>query len=388
MYSRSLRAPETSFFLFGPRGTGKSTWLRTVLPHAFVVDLLHAGTFNELLADPSRLESRIPRGWKDFVVIDEVQKAPALLDEVHRLIEKHKLRFALTGSSARKLKRQGVNLLAGRARTLAMHPLTTAELGADFDLKRSLQVGRLPEAYQSNDAEDFLNAYVQTYLREEIQQEGLVRNLAAFARFQEAMSFSQGALLNVSEIARTCSVERKVVENYVSILEDLMLGCRLTAFTKRAKREQVAHPKFYFFDVGVYRAIRPRGPLDSEAETDGPAIETLLLQELRAINEAFKLRYSIHFWRTRTGDEVDFVLYGEHGFLAIEVKRSARVREEDLRGLRRFGEEYPKAQRLLVYGGDQEVLQDDIRIVPLEVFLRRLPSLLGPTAGSSNAPPV
>jgi uncharacterized protein len=376
VYSRTLKAPESSFFLFGPRGTGKSTWLRSALPHAFTLDLLHAATFNELLADPSRLEARIPKNWQDFVVIDEVQKAPALLDEVHRLITKRGFRFALTGSSARKLRREGVNLLAGRARTLAMHPLTTGELAEDHDLKRSLLVGRLPEAYQAKDAADFLASYVQTYLREEIQQEGLVRNLAGFARFQEAMSFSQGALLNLSEIARTSSVERKVVENYVSILEDLMLGHRLFAFTKRAKREQVSHPKFYFFDVGVYRAIRPRGPLDSEAEAEGPALETLIYQELRALNDALKLRYAIHFWRTPKGDEVDFVLYGEHGFLAIEVKRSARVREEDFRGLACFGADYPKAQRLLVYGGERDYVQDGIRVVPVGWFLDNLQSLL------------
>ncbi|MSP60099.1 MAG: ATP-binding protein [Myxococcales bacterium] len=379
MYTRLLQPPDRSFFLFGPRGTGKSSWARASFPDAIYLDLLESEVYLDLLAAPGRIERRIPPGHQGWVIVDEVQKVPDLLDEVHRLIERRRLKFALTGSSARKLRRRGVNLLAGRALTRAMHPLTAAELGDDFDLRRSLAVGQLPSVYVERDlgaARDYLTSYVRTYLREEVQQEGLTRNLAAFGRFLEAASFSQGAPLNVSTVARECAVERKVVEDYFTILEDLMLGIRLPVFRRRARRALVAHPKFYFFDAGVFRTLRPRGPLDSPEEIDGPALETLLLQELRAYNDSLGLGYSLHYWRTRGGDEVDFVLYGERGLHALEVKRSARLRPDDLRGLELFLEEYPMAQAHLFYGGTRRYQEGKIEVLPFEAGLRALPELL------------
>ena len=196
-------------------------------------------------------------------MVDEVQRVPDILNEVHRLIESRGLRFVLTGSSARKLRRRGVNLLAGRALTRRMHPLTARELGRDFDLGRALRFGCLPFACTASDPQEYLASYVSTYLREEVQQEGLARNLAAFSRFLEAASFSQGSVLNMAAVARDCSVRAKVVEDYFAILENLLIAVRLPVFTRRAKRRLVAHPKFYFFDAGVFRAIRPRGPLES-----------------------------------------------------------------------------------------------------------------------------
>ncbi|MDZ4697807.1 MAG: DUF4143 domain-containing protein [Deltaproteobacteria bacterium] len=375
MYTRILETPDRSFFLLGPRGTGKSSWIRSALPAAKVFDLLASETYLELLANPARLGERIPPGFQGWVVIDEIQKAPAILDEVHRLIETRSIRFALTGSSARKLRRKGINLLAGRARTQQMFPLTTVELGKDFDLPWSLVHGTLPTVQVDRDprrTRSYLKSYVQSYLREEVQQEGLTRNIAAFSRFLEAASFSQGAMLNISEVARECHVERKMVESYFDILDDLLIATRLPVFARRARREVVVHPKFYFFDVGVWRAIRPRGPLDTDAEIDGPALETLLLNELRALNEYRSLDYQIHYWRTRDGLEVDFVLYGERGLVAFETKRAARLRSDDFSSLQAFREAYPMAKTILAYGGTRTYREGSVEVVPYGDCLRRL----------------
>jgi len=310
------------------------------------------------------------------VVLDEIQRLPDLLNEVHRLIEARRLRFVLTGSSARKLRRKGVNLLAGRALTRFMHPLTAMELGRDFDLRRGLRYGGLPFACTEPDPRDYLKSYVTTYLREEVQQEGFARNLAAFARFIEAASFSQGAILNVAAVARESAVHAKVAEDYFSMLEDLLIAVRLPVFAKRAKRRIVAHPKFYFFDAGVFQTIRPRGPLDATEEIAGPALETLVLQQLRALNDYRGLGYSFHYWKTAAGDEVDFVLYGERGLVAIEVKMTQRVRSDDLQGLRRFRDDYPKAKAFLLYTGSHRRHDAGIEIVPAEDALRALDRMI------------
>jgi predicted AAA+ superfamily ATPase len=233
----------------------------------------------------------------------------------------------------------------------------------------------LPAAYTEKDPKAFLKSYVQTYLREEVQQEGLTRNLGAFARFLEAATFSQAAKLNVAAVARDCHVERKVVEDYFTILEDLLLGVRVPVFARKAKRRLVTHRKFYLFDVGVFRAIRPRGPLDAAEEIDGPALETLVFQEVRATNDVLDLGYDLYYWHTAGGLEVDLVLYGERGIRAIEVKRSSRVREDDLRGLRAFVQDYPMAKAWLVYTGSRRYHEGAIEIVPLANFLAELRDL-------------
>lgn len=377
MYSRLLKPPEArSFFLFGPRGTGKTTWVRQAFPGAVYIDLLEAELFTRLTANPQRLESLIPNGRRDWIVIDEIQRIPDLLSEVHRLIETRKLKFALTGSSARKLRRGGVNLLGGRARTLAMHPLTAAELGRDFNLEHSLRFGHLPVACTDPHPDKYLSGYVKTYLEEEVRQESLTRNLGAFARFLEAASFSQGAVLNISEVARECAVERKVVESYFGILEDLLIGYRLPVFSKRAKRRLVAHPKFYFFDAGVYRALRPKGPLDSPEEIDGTAGETLLFQELMAVNDALDLGYKLFYWRSAAHQEVDFVLYGAKGLFAFEIKRTGRIAGIHLRGLRSFLKDYPMAKAYFFYGGRRRLSEGPIQILPMEEAFRKLPEIL------------
>lgn len=370
IFQRLLAPPSRkSFFLFGPRGTGKSTWIEEAFPQSALIDLLEDETFNRLLAHPQDLLGMIPKEKQLLpVVIDEVQKVPALLDEVHRCIEKSKMTFVLTGSSARKLRRGGSNLLAGRALTLSMFPLSAQEVGSHFKLEDALRFGMLPGRFHESDPRAYLESYVATYLREEVQQEGLTRNLAAFRRFLEAASFAQAMPLVVSNVATDAMVERKTVEEYFAILEDLMIGTRIPVFAKRAKRELLLKTKFFFFDAGVYRAIRPKGPLDSEAEAIGPALETLVFNELRILNSSKKSGYEFHYWRTKSKHEVDFVLYGEAGLIAFEVKASSRMRAGETDGLKLFLSDYPMAKAYLIYLGNRRYHVDGIEVIPAEEF--------------------
>lgn len=337
---------------------------------------MEAELFNDLLANPQRLEHLIPKSFNDWIIIDEIQRVPELLNEIHRLIEKYKYKFILTGSSPRKLKRKGPNLLAGRALRYSMYQLTACELGKDFNLSHSLSYGQLPCVYTESDPKGYLESYVKTYLQEEVQQEGLTRNLAAFSRFLESASFSQASVLNISSVARECAIERKVVENYFTILEDLLVGYRVPVFIKRAKRRLVVHPKFYFFDVGLYRTLRPMGPLDMPGAVEGHAVETLLFQELNAINSYLGLGYKIFYWRTSSDIEVDFVLYGDRGVKAFEIKRTGKVSVSMLRGLRAFLKDYPFAKAYFIYGGERRLHDEDIEIVPINDVLKELPSIL------------
>src|SRR3989338_5324943 len=376
MYSRIIQPPSRSFFLFGARGTGKTSWIKTTFPDNIYIDLLESETYRRLLTEPSRLEKMTPPQYRQWVILDEVQRVPDILNEVHRLIESKKYRFILTGSSARKLKKKGVNLLAGRALTYYLYPLTVTELGKDFKLEKSVVTGHLPVAYTDSKPEKYLESYVSTYLREEIQQEGLTRNLSAFSRFLEMASFSQGSLLTLSDVARDTAIERKVVENYFSILEDLLLASRLPVFTKRAKRRLVSHPKFYFFDVGVYRTLRPKGPLDNPEEIGGVAFESLFFQELKALNSYLDLGYHLYYWRTSNNLEVDFVLYGKRGFKAFEINHTQRLGGHHFSGLRAFLREYPMAKAYLVYGGQEHLFEKGIEILPIETCLKNLQTFL------------
>ena len=351
--------------------------MRQHLPEALFINLLQSEFYVPLLANPGHLRDLIPPRHQDWIVIDEIQRVPELLNEVHELIESKRYRFVLTGSSARKLRRKGVNLLAGRALTYHMHPLTAAEQGAAFQLVESLRYGNLPARFSEDDPARYLKDYVQTYLREEVLQEGLTRNIGHFTRFLEAASFSQGALINISAVARECQVERSVAENYFSILDDLLIAVRLPAFTKRAKRQLVTHAKFFYFDTGVFRSVRPAGPLDSPAEIDGPALETLVLQELRAVNDYGEHGFDLYFWRTKSGLEVDFILYGDKGLIAIEVKRTPRLDFADMRALREFKNDYPPTRCFVFYGGTTRQYFDDIVAVPLQEALKELDSILG-----------
>ncbi len=376
MISRDIKAPQGSFFLFGPRGTGKSTWAQNCFPNSLRVDLLKESTFVELSGHAERLEAMIGAARASVVVIDEVQKLPALLDEVHRLIEERKTKFVLTGSSARKLRRSGANLLAGRARTLTMHPFTASELGKRFNLRHAISYGMLPTSWSDSDVKDYLKGYIGTYLREEVQQEAMVRNLGSFSRFLEAATFSQAAPLNMQAVASDTGINRKTVETHFELLEDLLLAVRLPVFRRKAQRKVSAHPKFFYFDTGVYRALRPRGPLDSDAEIDGAAIETLLFQSVRAESANHNLGYELFHWRTSDNIEVDLVAYGERGFHALEVKRTHVFREADLKGLKLFIDEYPQARGHLFYGGTRSYDFGSIQVRPLADGLVELPHIL------------
>jgi predicted AAA+ superfamily ATPase len=379
MYSRLLNIPinhDKSFFLFGPRGTGKTTWIKSNFSEALYFDLLGFDLYNDLLARPGRLENLIPPGFQNWIILDEIQRIPELLNEVHRLIENFHYKFILTGSSTRTLRKKGVNLLAGRALTYRMYPLTVVELGDSFCLKKSLAWGHLPAIPSEKNPDLFLKAYVQTYLREEVLQEGLTRNLGSFSRFLETASFSQGSVLNISEIARESGIERMRVKNYFSILEDLLLASFLPVFTRRAKRRMISHPKFYYFDVGIFRTLRPMGPLDSPQEAEGSGIETLCFQELSAVNDYYNYEYDLYYWRTSNGVEVDFILYGPKGLLAFEIKRSGRISKKDLNGLKSFANDYPEAKLYMLYGGSRQEYADNISILPVEKALKELPTIL------------
>lgn len=381
MFERLIDIPlknRKSFFLFGPRGTGKTTWLLQQLPDRLFVNLLQSEYYNRLTANPGLIRDMIPPDYTDWIIIDEIQRIPELLNEVHDLIESKNHIFILTGSSSRKLRQKGVNLLAGRALTYHLHPLTAKEQGDAFQLPQSLHFGHLPARFNELDPQRYLNDYVQTYIREEVLQESLTRNIGHFSRFLEVASFSQGSVVNTSDIAREAHIERLTASNYFSILEDLLIGVRLPVFTRKAKRKLIRRQKFYYFDAGVFRAIRPTGPLDSDAELDGPTTETLVLQELRAINDYLEANYQLFFWHTKNGLEVDFVLYGPNGLIAIEVKRSAHVHSKHLRGLKEFKKDYPPANCYLFYGGSTPLYIDDITILPLGQALMNLDRLLVP----------
>ncbi|HLD84770.1 MAG TPA: ATP-binding protein [Coxiellaceae bacterium] len=378
MFNRLFHLPlnnKDSLFIFGPRGTGKTSWLKAHLKtDQFVyIDLLEPVTFRRLQANPELLREYAPKRPGDWIIIDEVQKIPALLDEVHRLIESQHHRFILTGSSARTLKRAGVNLLAGRAIRYTLHPLVIQELENHFDLTFALQNGLLPAVYTYDDPVGYLATYVDTYLREEVMQEGLVRNISAFSRFLEVASFSQGQPINASHIAREVGIDRQVVQNYFSILEDLLLSHSLPAFTKRAKRRLITTEKFYYFDVGIYQQLRPKGLLDAQSEIAGAGLETLFYQSARALIAYQNSQTKIYYWRTASGVEVDFVLYGQQALFAIEIKHTKNIQGKMLIGLKHFKIDYPMAKCFVLYLGEHTLyLQDDITAMPFSDGLKKL----------------
>jgi len=371
---RFYRLPKDHCFIFGPRGTGKSTWINTHLPKAYVINLLDDETYLRYAARPGHIKSVVAANPKiNQFVIDEVQKLPKILDSVHELIETHKThQFILTGSSARKLRREGVNLLGGRALLTHFHPFMAAELGSSFELNFSLQNGLVPLILDAKEPQRKMAAYISLYLKEEVQAEGLVREIGPFTRFLETVSFSHGSILNVNNIARECQVSRKIVENYISILEDLLLAYKLPVFTKRAKRDYTLHPKLYLFDAGIYYHLRPKGTLDSPSGSNGIALEGLILQHLKAWIDYSNETVECYFWRTRSGSEVDFILYGEKSFYAIEVKNSTRAHATDLRSLKTFCADYPEAKPLLLYCGTEKLKIDNVLCWPVTEFLLQL----------------
>lgn len=369
--ARHLNPAKKSFFLFGPRGTGKSLWVNEQFKKALFLDFLSPEVFRVYSAYPERLREIIAANpGKTDIVLDEIQKVPQVLSVIHSLIEEHKdLRFIMTGSSSRKIKKTGADLLGGRAVSISMHPFMASELAGSFSLESALETGLLPLVCFAEDPRQTLAGYLALYIKEEVQAEALVRNIPAFARFLEAVSFSHGSVLNLSGVARECAVERKTVEGYLKILEDLLLSFQVGVFSKRAKRRLVEHSKFYFFDAGVFRSIRPKGPLDRPQEIDGGALEGLVAQHLRAWIDYRGKENRLYYWRTPKGFEVDFVVYGEDGLFAFEVKNSAKIYPESLKALEAFKLDYPEAECVCLYRGKERVKKSNILCLPCGEFL-------------------
>jgi len=373
--SLNIALPEKqSAFLWGPRKTGKSTYLKKTYPASLVVDLLDTDQQLEFLKRPALLRERLlaapPEVRRQPVIIDEVQKVPALLDEVQWLIENEGLRFILCGSSARKLTRGRANLLGGRAWRFEMFPLTSAELG-EVDLLRALNRGLIPDHYFGADPGRSLAGYVRDYLKEEILAEGLTRNVPAFSRFLDAVGHSHGELVNYANIARDCGVDAKTVKEYYQILADTLLGRLVEPFHRRSSRQVIIHaPKAYLFDVGVAGALTRRRLELQKGEAFGKALEHFIYMEISAHSSYSGFNYPIRFWRTKSGLEVDFVL--DDGKVAVEVKGASLVDHTDLRGLKAFGEEHRPSLSILVCNEIHERRVGSIRVMPWRRFLEEL----------------
>jgi uncharacterized protein len=363
-----------SAFLWGPRKTGKSTWLRSAFPESLTFDLLQTDLMLELAKRPALLRERLlatpPEMLRSPVILDEIQKVPQLLDEVHWLIENRGLSFILCGSSARKLKRGGVNLLGGRAWRYEMRPLVSIEV-RDLDLLQALNRGLVPAHYLGPGYRRSLEAYVVDYLKEEVFDEGLTRNVAAFSRFFEAVGYSHGDLTNYANIARDCGVDAKTVKEYYQILVDTLLGTFVEPWKRRQERQVIGKsPKFYLFDVGVAGALTRRRIAEERGESFGRALEHFVLMEIQAHRSYRELGYGIHFWRTKSGLEVDFVL-GD-GEVGVEVKGTSRVDASDLRSLRAFVTDHRPRHAILVCNERAPRLVEGIEILPWREFLARL----------------
>ena len=376
MFTRSLTLPDHSFFLFGPRGTGKTTWLKQVLPDALWFDLLRTQTILALSRQPESFRQQVEaRARGSWVVVDEVQRLPNLLNEVHSLIADHgrAYHFALSGSSARKLKRLDINLLAGRAINRQFFPLTASELNYQYNLDQVLRVGLLPQIQaEPAHAVGALDAYVTNYIREEIQQEALVRNLDSFARFLEVASLMNGQIVNVAGIARDAAVARPTVQGYFATLVDTLIGFWLPAWRRRAKVKEVASPKFYLFDPGVARALAGRlnEPLDGAER--GFLLETWVLHELRAATSFQNAGGQLHYWRTPNGTEVDFIWTRAQRAVGIEVKAAATWRSEYSASLKMLMADKVLNAAHGVYTGSAQLKDGPIQIWPLQRFLREL----------------
>jgi predicted AAA+ superfamily ATPase len=373
MYPRLLDLRELvrhkSLFLFGPRQTGKCTLLRALFPAAAFYDLLEADTFRELSARPEYLRQTLdPR--QELVIVDEIQKLPGLLDEVQLMIDRNRsLRFILTGSSARKLRRGAANLLAGRAWVCRLHPLVSAELGSARLVER-LNRGSLPAVIDSPNFREDLRAFVGTYLREEVQAEGLTRSIGAFSRFLEVAGLTNGEQLNYAAVASDAGVPARTVREHYQILEDTLIGHQLPAYRKTKKRKPVATAKFYFFDLGVANVLLRRGTIEQGSDAFGRALEHLVFLELRAFLDYRRREEELSYWRSLSQFEVDFLLGDRVG---IEVKGKERVAQRDYRGLLALREDV-ELRRMIVVCLEKKHRRTDegVEVVPVADFFREL----------------
>jgi len=378
MFIRNLVLPDPgteTFFLWGPRQTGKTTLLRNSYGGGRWIDLLKAEEYRRYVQRPELLRQEIdaePLGTGQQLVIDEIQKVPALLDEVHWLIENRGAHFALCGSSARKVRRGAANLLGGRAMTYELFGLTASELGSEFDLDRILNAGYLPCIYESSRPNRLLDAYIADYLKEEIAAEGLVRNLPTFSEFLDIAALSDGEIVNFSNIARECGVSSHTTKNHFQILEDTLLGRWLPAYRKRPKRRVIGAPKFYFVDVGVVNRLARRGELLPGSELYGKAFENWVFHELTAFSHYREYECALSYWRLASGIEVDFVL-GDMA-VAIEAKSSAKITRDHLKGLRSLVVDYRNVERRIVVCREPKPRKTDdgIEILPVTSFVSRL----------------
>ena len=372
--ARMLEVPSSSFLLLGARGTGKSTWLREHFARAHVFDLLDERLFQSLLRDPGEFAGALralpPDSW---VVVDEIQRLPLLLNEVHRFIESSSLRFALSGSSARKLKRAGTNLLAGRLLSRTMHPFVPEELGSAFELGKVLKYGAIPLVWSHAEPMEALRSYAELYLKEEIQAEALVRNLSGFSRFLPVAALFHGQVLNVSSLARDAGVSRSTLQGYLTVLEDTLLAFQVPAFDGPLRVRQRKHPKLYLIDPGLARALR--GMLAVSApELTGPLLEGFVASMLRAYRDTRRAFESMYYWSpSGSRVEVDFLVGQGNAWAAIEVKATDRIRNEHFRGLRAVEGLDGLRKRYLVYMGERaQQTEDGIDVLPVVEFSRCL----------------
>ncbi len=376
MIKRLLSLPKNtkeSFFLWGPRQTGKSSLLQEMYPDSLRIDLLKTDEFMRFTTSPSLLREEIaPYSTGQRIIIDEVQKVPALLDEVHWLIENKKAAFGLCGSSARKLRRGHANLLGGRAVRYELFGFVSEELQTEFDLVRMLNHGYLPRHYLSASPQRLLRSYVGDYLKEEIAAEGYVRNLPAFSNFLTSASLSDGEIVNFSTISRDCGVSSPVVKEYFQILVDTLLGTFLPAYVRRPKRRVIQTPKFYFFDVGVVNNLAKRGALNPGGELFGKAFENWVFHELCAHRQYSELFYDLAYWRLTSGAEVDFIINDMD--YAVEAKATQNINSDHLKGLRQLLLDHPKVKRRIIVSLEKRArkTEDGIEILPYKEFSNRL----------------
>jgi len=358
-----------SAFLWGPRQTGKSTLLKQLYPDVLYFDLLLNNEYQRFLSNPSLLREIVSASKNDLVIIDEIQRIPLLLNEIQWLMVNKNTRFILSGSSPRNILRTGGNLLGGRALRYELYPLVSAEI-PDFDLLRALNNGLLPRHYLSSASERLISAYIGNYLRDEIQTEARIRNMSSFSMFLESAAFSNGEIVNYSNIAGECRVSSPTVRGYFQILEDTLTGRFLTSFQKKPKRRVILAPKFYFFDVGITNFLLKRKNVIPGNETFGKAFEHLIFNEIYAHSHYSDLHYPVRYWRTASQIEVDFIL-GDHE-VAIEVKATNNVNPRHLRGLISFAEEYKVKKQIVVSTDPYPRKIGNIYILPWQDFLRQL----------------
>ena len=372
MYFRKqelIDSQNESLFLWGARQTGKSTLLKTLFPDALWFDLLLSDVYERLLRNPSMLRETIAAGQYTVMIIDEIQRIPELLNEVHWIITHLPVRVIMSGSSPRRIIRSNTNILGGRALRYELYPFTSAEI-PNFDLLKALNNGLLPRHYLSSSPKKMISAYVGNYLRDEIAGEAKIRNVANFSRFLESAAFSNGEMVNYANIASDCGVSAVTVKEYFQILEDTLIGRFLPSYQKKPKRRVITAPKFYFFDIGVVNYLLKRGKIDFGSELFGNAFEHFIYNELYAHSSYSGKDYPIYYWRTASQIEIDFVL-GNHD-VAIEVKATSNVQSRHLKGLKSFSEEYAVNQLVLVCNEPLPRISEGVRILPWKVFLEEL----------------